>query len=67
MRSLLIFLAFILLLTVMAGCVQPRYSNLDRDYYGAKSNPDKHWWGKEQQSSNVNLDRFIYKWDGLLK
>jgi len=67
-RSLIVVLMLATILVIFSGCVQPRFNKLESQNGGRSvSASQRHWWGVEQQSSDVDIDKFIYRWDGLLK
>jgi len=67
MRSLAVVIALAVMLTIIAGCVQPRIGSLEySDPYGSTAtNPDKRWWGEESSGGDLNVDKFLYRWRGL--
>lgn len=67
MRNVAVVIALVVLLTIVAGCVQPRIGSPEySDPYGnTVGSSDKRWWGEESSGSELNVDKFLYRWRGL--
>jgi hypothetical protein len=67
MRSLILLAAAAALCLCILGCVQPRYGS--PDYYDPYGNtartPEKRWWAEEKGSSDLDIDKFLWRWRGL--
>jgi hypothetical protein len=66
-KAVVLLLIVSLMVLTIVGCVQPRVGGTEyRDSHGwAMSGPKRHWWGKDRPERDVDIDRFLYRWQGL--